>query len=190
MTRTADAIVVVGGIIGASVLYQLGALGVRRALLCDTAQPGAGASGASGAFVQLHFCRNEPETALTLASLPYFARWAELVGAGDPGFVQAGYLRLEPPERAAILHKRVALLQTFGGGTSVISIEEVARLAPYLHTDPRSPGAERFWRSLPTTLIHDDRDGPSASLHFEMALPTPATPMKAEGEQGDDEATR
>ncbi len=135
MTRTADAIVVGGGIIGASVLYQLGALGVRRAILCDTAQPGAGASGASGAFIQLHFCRNEPETALTLASLPYFARWAELVGAGDPGFVQAGYLRLEPPERAAILHERVALLQTFGGGTSVIGIEEVARLAPYLHTE-------------------------------------------------------
>lgn len=41
-----------------------------------------------------------------------------------------------------------------------------------LHTDPRSPGAERFWRSLPTTLILDDRDGPSGSLHFEMTLPT------------------
>lgn len=37
-----------------------------------------------------------------------------------------------------------------------------------LHTDPRSPGAERFWRSLPTTLILDDRDGPSGSLHFEL----------------------
>lgn len=39
-----------------------------------------------------------------------------------------------------------------------------------LHTDPRSPGAERFWRSMPTTLIHDDRDGPSGSLHFEMVI--------------------
>ncbi len=40
-----------------------------------------------------------------------------------------------------------------------------------LHTDPTSPGAERFWRSLPTTLILDDRDGPSGSLHFEMEIP-------------------
>jgi GNAT superfamily N-acetyltransferase len=40
-----------------------------------------------------------------------------------------------------------------------------------LHTDPRSPGAERFWRGMPTTLILDDRDGPSGSLHFEMAIP-------------------
>lgn len=134
MTRTAEAIVVGGGIIGASVLFQLGALGVRRAVLCEAARPGAGATGASGAFIQLHFCRNEPETALTLASLPYFARWSELVGAGDPGFVQAGYLRLEPPERAAILRERVALLRALGCATSVITIEEVARLAPYLHT--------------------------------------------------------
>jgi len=134
VTRTAEAIVVGGGIIGASVLFQLGALGVRRAVLCEAARPGAGATGASGAFIQLHFCRNEPETALTLASLPYFARWSELVGAGDPGFVQAGYLRLEPPERAAILRERVALLRALGCATSVITIEEVARLAPYLHT--------------------------------------------------------
>jgi sarcosine oxidase subunit beta len=135
MTRTAGAIVVGGGIIGASTLFQLGVLGVRDALLCEAARPGAGASGASGAFIQLHFCRNEPETVLTLASFPYFQRWSELVGAGDPGFVPSGYLRLEPPERAAILHERVALLQGFGCGTSVITIDEVARLAPYLHTD-------------------------------------------------------
>ena len=135
MTRTAGAIVVGGGVVGASTLFQLGALGVRDALLCEAAQPGAGASGASGAFIQLHFCRNESETALTLASIVYFARWAELVGAGDPGFVPSGYLRLEPPERAAILHERVALLQGFGAGTSVITIDEVARLAPYLHTE-------------------------------------------------------
>jgi sarcosine oxidase subunit beta len=135
VARTAEAVVGGGGIIGASVLFQLGALGVRRAVLCEAAQPGAGATGASGAFIQLHFCRNAPETALTLASLPYFARWAELVGAGNPGFVPAGYLRLEPPERAAILRERVALLRALGCATSVIAVEEVERLAPYLHTE-------------------------------------------------------
>lgn len=40
-----------------------------------------------------------------------------------------------------------------------------------LHTDPRSPGAEAFWRAMPTRLILDDREGPSASLHFEMDIP-------------------
>lgn len=46
-----------------------------------------------------------------------------------------------------------------------------------LHTDPNSPGAERFWRGMPTTLILDDRDGPSGSLHFEMAIP-PCSPAR------------
>lgn len=135
MAQTAEAIVVGGGIIGASVLFQLGALGLRRVILCEREQPGAGATGASGAFIQLHFCRNAPETRLTLASLPYFAEWRERVGAGSCGFVPAGYLRLEPPERATILHERVAMLRALGCATSVITVEEVARLAPYLHTE-------------------------------------------------------
>ncbi len=49
-----------------------------------------------------------------------------------------------------------------------------------LHADPRSPGAERFWRSMPTTLILDDRDGPSGSLHFEMEIPAATQHLIAE----------
>ncbi len=41
-----------------------------------------------------------------------------------------------------------------------------------LHSDPRSPGAERFWTAA-ATLIHDDRDGPSGSLHFELEMLPP-----------------
>ena len=81
---------------------------------------------------------------------------------------------------ARALAGRVAAFAVAEGGYSVVA----------LHTDPRSPGAERFWRSMPTTLIHDDRDGPSESLHFEMALPRQAAPTPQEEGQGDDEATR
>ncbi|WP_162606274.1 GNAT family N-acetyltransferase [Jiangella asiatica] len=43
----------------------------------------------------------------------------------------------------------------------------------YLHTDPRSPGAEPFWRSMPTVEIYDARKdpGPNGALHFHMAFP-------------------
>ena len=43
----------------------------------------------------------------------------------------------------------------------------------YLHTNPTVPGAEAFWRSMPTTEIYDDRgtrsDG-GAAVHFELAI--------------------
>jgi GNAT superfamily N-acetyltransferase len=44
----------------------------------------------------------------------------------------------------------------------------------YLHTDARVPGAEAFWRAMPTTLIYDGRgntEGYSRAVHFELVLP-------------------
>src|SRR5207248_893533 len=114
-------VVVGGGVVGASVLCQLAALGVQTAVLCERRQPAAGSSGRSGAFIQLYFASTEPEARLTLASLPFFQRWDELVGAGSCRFVEAGYVRLEPPERAAALRAHVRLLQAIGVRTSVVS---------------------------------------------------------------------
>ncbi|MFI5496772.1 GNAT family N-acetyltransferase [Actinoplanes sp. NPDC051859] len=38
----------------------------------------------------------------------------------------------------------------------------------YLHTDASVPGAETFWRSLPTREIHDCRPDPYHTVHFEI----------------------
>lgn len=58
-----------------------------------------------------------------------------------------------------------------------------------LHSDPRSPGAERFWTAA-ATLIHDDRDGPSGSLHFELEMfPRADAPLSAAGSSTPDDAS-
>jgi GNAT superfamily N-acetyltransferase len=41
----------------------------------------------------------------------------------------------------------------------------------YLHTDASVPGAEAFWRSLPTREVHDSRPDPYNCLHFEIDVP-------------------
>jgi sarcosine oxidase subunit beta len=135
MRATADAVVVGGGVVGASVAFHLASLGLSHVLLCERRQTGAGASGASGAFIQFHFCRNIPETRLTQSSLPYFERWGEIVGAGSCGFVPSGYLRLEPAGREAILRQRVEMLRGAGVESQVVGPDDVARLAPYVRTD-------------------------------------------------------
>jgi GNAT superfamily N-acetyltransferase len=38
----------------------------------------------------------------------------------------------------------------------------------YLHTDASVPGAEAFWRSLPTREVHDARPDPFNTVHFEI----------------------
>ncbi|HET8629735.1 MAG TPA: FAD-binding oxidoreductase [Thermomicrobiales bacterium] len=135
MAATADAVVIGGGVVGASAFFHLCALGLDRVVLCERRQPGAGATGQSGAFIQYHFCQNEAEARLTQASVPYFQRWDDLVGAGSCGFVPVGYLRLEPPEREAGLRARVGMLREVGVETSVVGPDDVTRLAPYLSAD-------------------------------------------------------
>lgn len=47
----------------------------------------------------------------------------------------------------------------------------------YLHTDASVPGAEAFWRAMPTTLVYDGRgnsEGYSQAVHFELAFPSHA----------------
>lgn len=42
----------------------------------------------------------------------------------------------------------------------------------YLHTDAGVPGAEAFWRSLPSREIHDSRPDPFNCVHFEIDAET------------------
>lgn len=44
----------------------------------------------------------------------------------------------------------------------------------YLHTNPLVPGAEAFWRAMPTTEVYDARtaDNPAGAVHFELSFPS------------------
>lgn len=135
MKRTADAIVVGAGVAGAATFFQLASLGAGRVVLLERADLRSSATSGTGGFIQFHFCRDEAETRLTQASLPYFEHWDELVGAGGSGFVRSGYFRLEPEGRADGLRERVAMLRAQGVDTSVVGPDDVARRAPELRTD-------------------------------------------------------
>jgi ribosomal protein S18 acetylase RimI-like enzyme len=99
-------------------------------------------------------------------------------GGLKPAFNPPWLVARYDPDRTAQLVRVYTLREWRGHGVARTLVTAALRFAAAaggytvvaLHTDPRSPGAERFWRSLPTTLIHDDRDGPSGSLHFELAL--------------------
>src|SRR3712207_8113287 len=87
--RTAEVVVVGGGVVGTSVAFQMAKRGVRDVTLLERRQLGAGASGKSGALVRCHYA-NVPEAKLTLESLRIFRGRADEVGHGDPGFEQIG----------------------------------------------------------------------------------------------------
>jgi len=126
---TADVVVVGGGVVGTSTAFHLARLGAGRVILCERRFLAAGASGKSGALVRMHYT-NEPEARLARFSLDYFKNWADLVGAGDCGFMPVGMLRLVVPEREAELRANVEMLRRLGVNTRVIGPEELLELAP------------------------------------------------------------
>jgi sarcosine oxidase, subunit beta len=134
MTTTADAVVIGGGVIGASIAFHLASAGVRDVVVCERRSLGAGASGKTAALVQTHY-RTEPDARLGVASLPYFHRWDEIVGAGSPGFVESGFLALVSEHDRPKLEANLAMLRRVGVETWTIGQEQVAEMAPVLRHD-------------------------------------------------------
>jgi len=90
--------------------------------------------------VRMHYDL-ESESRLAFASFPYFRGWADMVGEGDCGFVQTGFLHLVPAELAGALRANVEMHQRIGIDTRVVGPTEVARLVPGAVTDDISVGA-------------------------------------------------
>jgi len=130
---TADAIVIGGGVIGASTAFQLTALGVRKVVLLERRHLGAGASGKSGALVRMHYT-NEPESRLAFESLKVFRDFSARVG-GDCGFEAVGFVQVVGPAHERALAHNIEVQRRLGIDTRLIPREELPRLLPGCHVE-------------------------------------------------------
>ena len=94
MTTTAEAIVIGGGVMGASILYSLSSKGIKNSILLERATVGSGSTGRSSGAIRMHYS-TEVNARLAFESLKVFANFDEIVG-GDVGFVETGYMVLAP----------------------------------------------------------------------------------------------
>ncbi|HEU5321397.1 MAG TPA: FAD-dependent oxidoreductase, partial [Methylomirabilota bacterium] len=90
MTRTADVVVVGGGVTGASIAFHLAALGVRRVLVLERRFLASGGTGRSVGIVRQLYPTPET-TAMVVRSLAVLRDFAERVG-GRSGYVASGVL--------------------------------------------------------------------------------------------------
>ena len=126
--KTADVVVIGGGVNGASTAFHLAGLGVKRVVLVERRHLAAGASGKSGSLVRMHYT-NEHESRLAHESLKVFHDWQNRVG-GDCGFERIGYLKLVARGHAERLARNVAVQQKIGINTRVVTPEEVREILP------------------------------------------------------------
>ena len=127
--RTADAVVIGGGVHGASVAYHLARRGARRVVLVERKFLASGPTGRSSALVRRFYAMDFlTRTANTSATV--FQHWSERIGGGDPGFRQVGVLWLVGPDRAENLRTNVRRARELGANVVTQSPAEVQALVP------------------------------------------------------------
>ncbi len=128
--RTADVVVVGGGVVGVSAAYHLAAAGAGRVLLLERAEAlGTGSTGAcAGGF--RHQFSSEVNIRLSLASVPMILSFAETHGL-PLDVRQDGYLFLVSSEEAWRGFVVAAQLQrSMGVDARLLAPEEAAAIAP------------------------------------------------------------
>ena len=135
MGETADAVIIGGGCMGASVAYHLARLGVTRSVLLEReAALGTGSTGRNAGGVRHQFS-SEANVRLSIESIRLIRRFAEEVG-GDVDFHQHGYLfLLGSSESVARFETQAAMQRRLGVPVELLSPADAAALAPGLCID-------------------------------------------------------
>jgi sarcosine oxidase subunit beta len=127
LPRTADAVVVGGGTVGAWCAYFLRSAGLSRVVLLEKGQLGAGASSRAAGVVRLQG-GTPAAVALGRWSREFYLRQRTEIGT-DSGFVTQGYMLpcFSDPEVAAA-RERIAMQQALGIPVRWVSPDEVDEL--------------------------------------------------------------
>jgi len=135
--RTADAVIVGGGVTGCSLAFQLAGLGMKRVVVLERRFIGAGGTGRSvGIIRQLY---PTPETTqMVTRSLGVFERFGDAVG-GEAGFVRSGVLIGISAAMRPSLEKTLALQRGLGVNAEILEPSGLERVEPAI--DPSALGA-------------------------------------------------
>jgi glycine/D-amino acid oxidase-like deaminating enzyme len=134
MSQTADVVVIGGGVIGCSVAYHLVRRGVRDVVVVEKQFLASGATGKSSACIRQHY--STPETCrMVLHALRFFERFAEHTGGRTASFTRVGYLLGVDDRLRAPMEQSVALQQSVGIQTRLVTPAEMREIEPRVRVD-------------------------------------------------------
>ncbi|MBI4591383.1 MAG: FAD-binding oxidoreductase [Candidatus Rokubacteria bacterium] len=129
--RTADVVIIGGGVTGTSLAFHLARRGVSRVVLLERKFLAAGGTGRSvGIIRQLY---PMPETCrMVLESLRVFQHFPELVG-GESGYVGCGALIGVSPATLPALARSLQIQREAGIRAELLEPEELSRIEPRIN---------------------------------------------------------
>jgi sarcosine oxidase, subunit beta len=178
--RTADAVVIGGGVMGTSIAFNLARRRFGTVVLLERNTVCSGTSGKSSAIVRTHY--TTPTTAtMALLARRIFERWADEVG-GQSGFVKTGMLLIGHPDGREHVERTLAMNQALGIEAQLVTPDDARRLGPRVRVPE---GAPLVWE--PHSGYGSPHDVASGfarrfvELGGELRQSTPATGITVEG---------
>jgi len=133
-TRTAEVVIIGGGVTGASTAFHLTRRGVRDVVVVDKATLASGGTGKSSACVRQHYSTAET-CRMIRYSLEFFQHFGERLGGESCGFRHTGYLLGVDNKMRAPMEASVALQRSIGIDTRLVSPTEMREIEPRLRAD-------------------------------------------------------
>lgn len=136
MLSTANVVIIGGGISGAAIAYNLAKKGVKDIVVLEKGYQASGSTGRCGAGIRQQW-GTEMNCRLAKLSCDAFETLQEdLAYHGDVEFKQGGYLMLASTDNELEqFRKNVALQNSLGIDSKVLSLQEAKEVVPYLNTE-------------------------------------------------------
>ncbi len=133
MIRSAQVVIIGGGVTGASIAYHLAAVGVRDVLLLERKFLASGGTGRSVGIVRQLY--PTPETSqMVVRSLAVFQNFPDAVG-GESGYVECGVVIGVSAATRPQLEETVKRQRLFGVRAEVLEPVELARVEPRINIE-------------------------------------------------------
>ncbi|MBI4561072.1 MAG: FAD-binding oxidoreductase [Candidatus Rokubacteria bacterium] len=136
MARTADVVIIGGGVTGVSLAYHLALAGITRVAVLERRFLGAGGTGRSVGIIRQLYPIPEASR-LVLRSLRVFQQFRELVG-GEAGYVGCGALIGISEGMLPALQKSMEIQRAVGIRAELLAPEDAHRIEPRI--DPEGLG--------------------------------------------------
>ncbi len=137
MIKTADAVIIGGGISGTAIAYNLLKNGMKNVVVLEKEYIASGATGRCGAGIRQQW-GTEMNCIFSRYSCEFFENAAEELQykSGDIEFKQGGYLLLISTEHELEqMKKNVALQNSLGINSKLLGVDEAKEIVPILNTD-------------------------------------------------------
>ena len=130
---SAETVIIGGGVMGCSILHSLAARGMTNTLLLERDVLGSGSTGRSSSAIRMHYS-TEVHARMAWESFRVFRDFGEIVG-GECGFTRTGHLILGGESDAETFRANVAMQQSVGIDTRLVTREEAQDLAPSFYLE-------------------------------------------------------